>query len=132
MPMIVTSHTNWFVEPVGIWFVAMRMITAASGRNSRLISLTMPYSAMPDVATRFGMPQPRSTTHRTPMFHGPSGMLLPMPDRISQDWVPRLTDNPGINAQNTRPLAIQATIPRIVMRRISCGSRAWKAASTSE
>ena len=32
---------------------------------------------MPEVAGWTLIPQPRTTTHRMPMFHGPSGMLAP-------------------------------------------------------
>ena len=91
--------------------------TAISGRNRRLISLTTPYRAIPVVAGALGIPQPRITTQTTPMFQGPNGTLAPIPARISQDIVPRMTDRPATSAENTRPLRTQAMIPSTVMIR---------------
>ncbi len=71
------------------------------------------------------------TTHTTAMFHGPSGMLAPIPARISQACVPRTQPRPGMSAANTDPVATQATRPKTATRRI-CGSvRPWKASMTS-
>ena len=111
--------------------VAARTTTANNGRNRRLSSLTIPYRAMPDVAGMFATPQPRTTTHRTPMFHGPNGTLEPMPDRISHDVGPRMIERPGMSAQKTRPLTNQAITPRMVMTAIWLSVSAWKAAATS-
>ena len=47
---------------------------------------------------RVGRPQPRITTHRTAMFHGPSGMLAPIPVRIRYPSVPRMTPRPAMSA----------------------------------
>src|SRR6185369_3518227 len=111
--------------------VAARTMTANNGRNRRLNSLTIPYRAMPEVAGILGTPQPRMTTHRTPMFQGPNGTLEPMPDRISQDVGPRMIETPGMRAQKTRPLTNQAIAPRIVMIAIWLSVSAWNAAATS-
>ncbi|MCU0504341.1 MAG: hypothetical protein MUE82_00995 [Chloroflexi bacterium] len=79
----------------------------------------------------FATPQPRTITQRTPIFHGPNGMLEPMPDRISHDEVPRRTDSPGMSAQKMSPLTSQATTPRTVITMTWSGVSAWNAASTS-
>jgi hypothetical protein len=111
--------------------VTARTMIANRGRKRRPRMFTTPYSATPDVAAAFPMPQPRTMTHRTPMFHGPNGTLAPMPARINQDIAPRTTCNPGMRATNTSPLANQAIAPRIVITTICAGVSAWNASTTS-
>ncbi len=69
--------------------------SAISGRARRPSWLTTPYSAMPEVAGCIPMPQPRTTTQTTPMFHGPNGTLEPIPERIRYNALPRNTTCPG-------------------------------------
>ena len=86
---------------------------------------------MPDVAGMFAIPQPRTTTQSTPMFHGPNGTLAPMPERISHEVGPRRIERPGMSAQKTSPLTSHANAPRVVMIANWLGVNAWKAAATS-
>ena len=86
---------------------------------------------MPDVAGMFAMPQPRTMTHSTPMFHGPNGTLAPMPERISHEVGPRMTERPGMSAQKTSPLTNHAATPRTVITANWPSVSAWKAAATS-
>ena len=65
------------------------------------------------------------------MFHGPKGMLDPMPDRMSHDAGPRGTERPGIRAQNTSPLVSHPNAPSREMTTIWSSVSAWKAAATS-
>ena len=65
------------------------------------------------------------------MFHGPNGMLAPMPPRMSHDMDPRIGDSPGIRAENTSPLTSQASAPSAVMITTWSGVSAWKAVKTS-
>ena len=93
---------------------------AIGARASRLSWSKMPYSATPALAAWAGRPQPRMTTQSTPMFHGPNGMLAPMPARISQASVPRRRVSPGMSAENTAPVTTQAITPKTATSRICC------------
>ena len=86
---------------------------------------------MPEVAGWTLIPQPRTTTHRIPMFHGPSGMLAPMPVRIRYEAVPRATDRPSMRTANGTPAMTHATEASAVIWTTCRKVSARKAASTS-
>ncbi len=65
------------------------------------------------------------------MFHGPKGMLAPMPARMSHDSGPWRIDSLGMSAQKMRPLTSQAIAPRAEMMTTWSGVSAWNAAMTS-
>ncbi len=80
--------------------VAARMSKAIEGRANRPRVFTIPNTATPDVAASSGTPHPRMTTHTTPRFHGPNGMLDPMPERIRYAALPRSGVKPGMSTTN--------------------------------
>jgi hypothetical protein len=55
-----------------------------------------------------------------------------MPERMSQDRVPRSAESPSTSAVSTSPATNHAPTPRAVMKTIWVGSSSAKAAMTSE
>jgi hypothetical protein len=109
----------------------IRKIVAIGASASQLSWSKMPYSATP-ARGGLGRAAPAADDHRrTPMFHGPKGMLAPMPARISHASVPRTSDSPAMSAEKTAPVTTQASTPKAATRRISCAVSPWKAAITS-
>ena len=98
---------------------------------NRLSWSKMPYRRMPPVVSAIGRPQPRMTTHSTAMFHGPRGMLAPIPVRIRYDWSPRSRPRPGMRAVKIAPVRTHAMSPKTASMRKSWSVSPWSDAMTS-